>query len=324
MLTIIKQTLSCFTFIFFSFISFGQELAIGEYCPDLPIRNIINSEMDDLSLSKLKGKLVIFDFWTTNCIPCIRNLPKLDSLQEKFKNELKIIAVTRGSKKEVVKFLEKRGERHYIDIATEDTLLKKYFPYRVVSHYVWIDKEGKLLATTPEESITAENISRLLKNEIVSFVSKKDLIDFDVDKPLESSEILYRSVITPYKPGLNQSGKTFYHSKVKNRIQAFNLSIGMLYGLAFDQDHFTTGRLILKTKDSAKLVPPKNHVSEEWKRNNEYCFDLIVDSNRAKYINDIMVNNLNDYFGLIGTLEEIDTTCLVLLRTSANTRYKSK
>ncbi len=49
------------------------------------ITNWINSE--PLTISELKGKVVLVDFWTYTCINCIRTLPHVTSWYEKYKDQ---------------------------------------------------------------------------------------------------------------------------------------------------------------------------------------------------------------------------------------------
>jgi thiol-disulfide isomerase/thioredoxin len=46
-----------------------------------------------IELAKLKGKIVLLDFWTYCCINCHHVLPDLAKLEEKYKNELVVIGV---------------------------------------------------------------------------------------------------------------------------------------------------------------------------------------------------------------------------------------
>ncbi|UCF98275.1 MAG: redoxin domain-containing protein [Spirochaetaceae bacterium] len=52
----------------------------------------LNTEQP-LTLSELKGKVVILDFWTYGCINCIHNLPWLKKLQQEFPQELVILGI---------------------------------------------------------------------------------------------------------------------------------------------------------------------------------------------------------------------------------------
>ncbi len=46
-----------------------------------------------LSLSGLRGKVVLLDFWTYGCINCIHGLPDLARLEAKYRNELVVIGI---------------------------------------------------------------------------------------------------------------------------------------------------------------------------------------------------------------------------------------
>ena len=49
-----------------------------------------------IELAKLKGKIVLLDFWTYCCINCHHVLPALAKLEQKYKNELVVIGVHSG------------------------------------------------------------------------------------------------------------------------------------------------------------------------------------------------------------------------------------
>ena len=59
--------------------------------PELAAGRWINSQ--PLSTSRLKGKVVLVDFWTYSCINCIRTIPFLNSLHAKYSPQLVIIGV---------------------------------------------------------------------------------------------------------------------------------------------------------------------------------------------------------------------------------------
>lgn len=60
------------------------------------------SQAQTLSLSDLKGKVVILDFWATWCAPCRKGVPDLVELKEKYKDKdfevvgISLDAITRG------------------------------------------------------------------------------------------------------------------------------------------------------------------------------------------------------------------------------------
>lgn len=64
---------------------------------------------DSLTLSSLKGKVVLIDFWDVRCAPCIKALPELKSYYEQFRgNGFDIIGISLDTEKDLLmKFLDK-------------------------------------------------------------------------------------------------------------------------------------------------------------------------------------------------------------------------
>lgn len=64
-------------------------------------------------LSDYRGKVMVVDFWQTNCAPCVRLIPQLAELSRKYRDKgLEVIGLTSDDKADqemVVEFLKKRG-----------------------------------------------------------------------------------------------------------------------------------------------------------------------------------------------------------------------
>ena len=58
-----------------------------------------NAEEEEITISALKGKGVVMNFWATWCAPCVREMPALDALAEKLKGTgVEVITVSTDRK----------------------------------------------------------------------------------------------------------------------------------------------------------------------------------------------------------------------------------
>jgi thiol-disulfide isomerase/thioredoxin len=56
-------------------------LAVGTLAPDIAITSLDGRRV---TLSSLRGKLVLLDFWATSCKPCIEAMPALAALRDRY------------------------------------------------------------------------------------------------------------------------------------------------------------------------------------------------------------------------------------------------
>ena len=57
---------------------------IGMNAPVFSVKDIQGNKK---SLNSLKGKIIILNFWFIECKPCVREMPELNNLVKKYKND---------------------------------------------------------------------------------------------------------------------------------------------------------------------------------------------------------------------------------------------
>ena len=103
-----------------------------------------------ITLSEYRGKYVLLDFWYTRCGPCIRDIPDLLELQQKFEEDLVIIGVNNDlDRREVAEFV-RQHEMPWIQVLDRlDNRSKVRHMYDVSAwpSYVLVDREGNVVRT---------------------------------------------------------------------------------------------------------------------------------------------------------------------------------
>lgn len=75
----------------------------GQQAPDFTLNNLLGER---ISLSQLKGKLILLNFWATWCGPCQQEIPELEAFHEEYKGKgVLVLAVNlREDKSKVAAF----------------------------------------------------------------------------------------------------------------------------------------------------------------------------------------------------------------------------
>jgi len=136
--------------------------------PDFTLKTIDGQE---ITLSKLKGKVVLLDFWATWCGPCRESIPHLIQLYKAYREngfEMIGISLDKGDAAVVRNFARSVDIPYPIVVATEEVARD----YRVTSipTTFFIDKEGKI-----REKISGFNsmIAQQMNSKIADLTSEK-------------------------------------------------------------------------------------------------------------------------------------------------------
>jgi peroxiredoxin len=108
---------------------------------------LLDREGNEISLSKLKGKVVFLNFWTSWCPACIDEMPYIQKVYEKYKDSdvvvltVNITAAEKNGIKDTNTFLEKNNYTFPVLLDTEGEVVKKYRISGIPTTYI-IDKDG--------------------------------------------------------------------------------------------------------------------------------------------------------------------------------------
>ncbi|MEG0925461.1 TlpA family protein disulfide reductase [Chryseobacterium sp.] len=148
-----RTHLTILFFIVFSGYALAQnsKIEIGKKAPEI---TMLKADGNSFSLSTLKGKLVLIDFWATWCGPCVEEQPELKTLYNTYaeqvkSNKFEILGVSLDKNKDSWKKAIDRFNINWLQISDlkfwKSPVAKSYevdeLPFNVI-----IDGEGTIIA----------------------------------------------------------------------------------------------------------------------------------------------------------------------------------
>lgn len=118
------------------------------------------------NLSAYKGKPLLIDFWASWCSSCLKKMPVLDSLAKT--GNINVLLVNCVSSTDDLGRVGKRlatfGSGFRLQTVYQDTYIGQLFPHRLLPHYVWVDRGGRVLAMTSSAMVTPASIANFMKD----------------------------------------------------------------------------------------------------------------------------------------------------------------
>lgn len=306
-------------------------LRIGDTVPDVAV-DITNYGQPRLRLADLRGKLVILDFWGVYCKVCIENMPKMEELQRKFGDRIRILLVTDDSPEAVTRLAERSKivRETTLPSIVGDTVLTRLFEYRTVPAHAWIDEDGVVRYFTNGYNTTEKTIQAYLEGVPPALADKGERRDFDLSKSLleegdgrQVKRLQYYSALMGRIPDYNAGTSGVLIDSVTKkpvRIRIFNNNRIFLYAIAFGEsvDHNVNpfvhkNRRILDVADPEALqFPAVDENLDAWLDANIFSYESRVPPALSDSLFSIMQREISTFFGLTASVRKMMKECLVL------------
>ena len=138
----------------------------GMQAPDFTVEMFDGTKV---TLSELKGKVVLVNFWATWCPPCRNELARVEKeIIERFKGqEFVFLPISRGeSKEKVAEFRNKMGYTFPMGLDTTQAIFKKYATNYIPRNFL-VDRDGKVVkASVGYDDAEFAALVKLIEKEI--------------------------------------------------------------------------------------------------------------------------------------------------------------
>ncbi len=112
-----------------------------------PLLNFTSLSGEKFSADSLKGKIIVMNFWGTFCNPCLKEIPLLNGLKEKFANEKDVIflAVTRENEEIIKSFQQKKASKFDFEHITSGQNIIEDFKIQIFPTNIVINRRGEII-----------------------------------------------------------------------------------------------------------------------------------------------------------------------------------
>lgn len=194
-----------------------------------------------LAEEKEKGRKVIIDLFSSYCIVCFRMLPKMEEIQKKYKDSIRIFMLGKKDK-DIKKIFDKFKAKYSLTLEAlyDSTFFERYkvpaFPY-----YIWLDEKGIVKAVTGTDELNSMNFERFISGSPIITEGTVSKQTFDNSQLLlvngnggSDTSFLFRSVLCRWnKTQSTNYPKQLQYSTKGNFFQALNVTMVDLYKYAF-------------------------------------------------------------------------------------------
>ncbi len=126
--------------------------------------NLPDADGQPVSLSSLKGKVVLIDFWASWCRPCRQTVPGLKKLYSNYHDKgFEIYGISLDDSKNAWKRAIQDDDSKWIHVNDKTGAIANQWVVQVIPTTYLLDKTGKIVAVDAEASELNKLIPALIK-----------------------------------------------------------------------------------------------------------------------------------------------------------------
>jgi len=204
-------------FLLFSISGFSQSNLIGQKAPLIEIEKWIYPKIKVADWhvqnvpDNLSGKVIVLDFWFTQCAPCVASIPKLNDLAKQFP-EILFLSISFEKEKPLNNFLEKMVMYYPVGLDPTETIIKQFGVFAYPETFL-IDKNGIIQWKGSPFELSEKLLNKVLGQE----GNLKSIYVQDSELPFKNSA--YEFTLQKHELGMNES--SYFHYKPYD-INVFN------------------------------------------------------------------------------------------------------
>lgn len=152
-------------FVVGSYLLKNGPLEAGESAPHWKLSRV-NGAQDEVSLDKFIGKVVVIDFWSTSCPPCLMQIPSLQFVQREFLDDVVVVGVAVGgeSPAQLQQFAKNRSIEYIIAPDLRGVTATAYNVSRLPTLFI-VGRDGKIV-TSHEGFWESEQLFQTIRKEV--------------------------------------------------------------------------------------------------------------------------------------------------------------
>lgn len=314
---------------------------VGSVSPKWELTGVTHFSKRNVSLHDFAGKWLILDFWGVSCTSCIKSFPKLNELQQQFKDNIQIVLVA-SNKKAQVKNTQQLYERVVAKCKLElpsayDSSLFRLFDVGGVPHVVIIDPSSVIRAVTYSSEVTESNLKEMIGGTFPPLQQKGSVYYTLVSQPttqpsveLREEEVFQSSLrktryTDPFQMSINVKDNLPY-----GYYRNTKASLSLLYKIAYLGETGWTMNDSLYLKVWPQVIVAAEEadpfVSDSIKNSDFYNYFLQVPLGKSSksYLMWAMQCDLKKYFSYNVKFEKRLMPCLALVQTGDTGKIRAK